>query len=52
MPGRHITDSQMRLYMKFRQTDSVTIAAAKAGFSVSGTSGPFGSGLVNACVSR
>ena len=35
MPGRHITDSQMRLYMKFRQTDSVTIAAAKAGFSAS-----------------
>jgi transposase InsO family protein len=25
----------MRLYMKFRQTDSVTIAAAKAGFSAS-----------------
>jgi Mu transposase, C-terminal domain len=32
LPGRHITDSQMRLFMKFRQTDTVPIAAAKAGF--------------------
>lgn len=35
MPGRHITDHQMRLYMKFRQTDSPTAAAAKASFSTS-----------------
>ncbi len=33
MPGRHTTDSQMRLYMKLRQTDTVSLAAAKAGFS-------------------
>ena len=33
MPGRHITDQQMRLYMSFRQTEPPLIAAAKAGFS-------------------
>ncbi|MBX7250315.1 MAG: IS21 family transposase [Caulobacteraceae bacterium] len=33
MPGRHITDRQMRLYMKLRQTNSPPVAAAKAGFS-------------------
>jgi hypothetical protein len=33
VPGRSITDHQMRLYMKFRQTETPTIAAAKAGFS-------------------
>ena len=33
MPGRHVTDHQMRLFMKFRQDDAVAIAAAKAGFS-------------------
>ena len=33
MPGRHVTDRQMRLYMKFRRTEPVPIAAAKAGFS-------------------
>lgn len=33
MPGRQITDRQMRLFMKFRQTDTTPIAAAKAGFS-------------------
>lgn len=33
MPGRHITDHQMRLFVKFRQNDVVAIAAAKAGFS-------------------
>lgn len=33
MPGRPITDCQMRLYMKFRQTDTVPVAAAKADFS-------------------
>ncbi|WP_456726091.1 IS21 family transposase [Bradyrhizobium sp. USDA 3397] len=35
MPGRHITDHQMRLYMKYRQTDSPPAAAAKASFSAS-----------------
>jgi len=33
LPGRHITDRQMRLFMSFRQTDTPVIAAAKAGFS-------------------
>ena len=33
LPGRHITDCQMRLYMKSRQSDAPAIAAAKAGFS-------------------
>ena len=33
LPGRHITDCQMRLYMSFRQTEPPVIAAAKAGFS-------------------
>src|SRR3546814_689975 len=33
VPGRHITDHQMRLYMKFRQTDAPQVAAAKASFS-------------------
>ena len=33
LPGRHITDCQTRLYMSFRQADTPTIAAAKAGFS-------------------
>jgi transposase InsO family protein len=33
LPGRHVTDRQMRLYMKFRQTDSPSVAAAKASFS-------------------
>ena len=33
LPGRHITDRQMRLYMKSRQTNVPAIAAAKAGFS-------------------
>ena len=33
MPGRHVTDHQMRLYMKFRQTDAARVAAAKASFS-------------------
>ena len=35
MPGRHVTDHQMRLYMKFRQTDTPPVAAAKASFSTS-----------------
>ena len=33
MPGLHITDHQMRLYMSFRQTHDTAVAAAKAGFS-------------------
>ena len=33
LPGHHITDCQMRLYMNFRQAETPTIAAAKAGFS-------------------
>jgi transposase InsO family protein len=33
LPGRHITDRQMRLYMTFRQSEPPVIAAAKAGFS-------------------
>ncbi len=33
MPGRHVTDHQMRLYMKFRQTDTTAVAAAKASIS-------------------
>ena len=33
MPGRHVTDHQMRLFMKHRMTDPVPVAAARAGFS-------------------
>ena len=33
MPGVHITDRQMRLYMRYRKTLSVEAAAARAGFS-------------------
>jgi hypothetical protein len=33
LPGRHVTDHQMRLYMKFRHTDAPPVAAAKAAFS-------------------
>lgn len=33
MPGLHISDHQMRLYMRSRQTDTPEIAAAKSGFS-------------------
>jgi Mu transposase-like protein len=33
LPGRHVTDHQMRLFMKFRQADTVPVAAARAGFS-------------------
>jgi hypothetical protein len=33
LPGRHITDHQMRLFMKFRHTDPIPVAAARAGFS-------------------
>ena len=31
MPGRHLTDHQLRLYMKNRQNHSVTVAAARTG---------------------
>ncbi|MBV8913812.1 MAG: IS21 family transposase [Acetobacteraceae bacterium] len=33
LPGRHITDRQMRLYMTLRHSEPPVIAAAKAGFS-------------------
>ena len=33
MPGQHITDHQMRLYMTYRKTKSTSVAAAKASFS-------------------
>ena len=33
MPGRHVTDHQMRLYMKFRQTNTTAVAAARASIS-------------------
>lgn len=33
LPGRHITDCQMRLYMTFRHTEPPMLSAAKAGFS-------------------
>jgi hypothetical protein len=32
LPGRHITDCQMRLYMRLRQTETTRVAAARAGF--------------------
>lgn len=34
MPGCHINDHQMRLYMKLKQTNPVSVAAAKAGISM------------------
>lgn len=34
MPGRHVTDHQMRLFMKHRLTHPIPVAAARAGFSV------------------
>jgi len=33
LPGRHVNDRQMRLFMQFRKSDPAAIAAAKAGFS-------------------
>jgi hypothetical protein len=33
LPGRQVTDHQMRLYMTFRQTDGPAVAAAKAAIS-------------------
>ena len=35
MPGRHVTDHQMRLFMSNRRKHSSAIAGAKAGFSAS-----------------
>ncbi len=35
MPGRHVTDQQMRLFMTLRQTHTVPVAAARAGISQS-----------------
>lgn len=33
MPGRHVNDHQMRLYMKYRRKDGPAVAADRAGFS-------------------
>ena len=33
MPGKHVTEQQLRLYMKERQKYTQKVAAAKAGFS-------------------
>jgi hypothetical protein len=33
VPGRHVTDRQMRLSMKLRSREIPTIAAARVGFS-------------------
>lgn len=33
MPGRHVTDQQMRLFMTLNKTHSVPVAAAKSGIS-------------------
>ena len=33
MPGSHVTDRQMRLFMKFRKSNPASVAGAKAGFS-------------------
>ena len=33
LPGRHITDRQKRLFMTQKKTDTIEVAAAKAGFS-------------------
>jgi transposase InsO family protein len=35
LPGRHVTDRQMRLYMQFRKIHPLAVAAAKTGFSAS-----------------
>jgi len=34
VPGRHVNDHQMRLYMKHRLTEGPPVAAARAGFSL------------------
>jgi hypothetical protein len=33
LPGRHVTDRQMRLFMQYRKSDVAAVAAARAGFS-------------------
>lgn len=33
MPGCHVTDQQMRRYMTLKLTNSIPVAATKAGFS-------------------
>ena len=33
MPGRHVTDRQMRLIMTLKKTHTIDVAATKAGFS-------------------
>ncbi len=33
MPGRHVTDHQMRLFMQHRLTETVAVGAAKASMS-------------------
>jgi hypothetical protein len=33
LPGRHVTDHQMRLYMQFRETKTPPASAAKASIS-------------------
>jgi hypothetical protein len=33
VPGRHVTDYQMRLFMRHRASDPIAVAAARAGFS-------------------
>src|SRR5499425_2740087 len=33
LPGRHINDHQMRLYMEYRNTHDASVSAAKSGFS-------------------
>lgn len=34
MPGRHVTDHQMRLYMKLKKTNTTATAAARASISI------------------
>jgi hypothetical protein len=33
VPGRHVTDRQMRLFMKHRASHPIAVAAARGGFS-------------------
>src|SRR5665213_1280285 len=33
LPGPHVTDRQMRLFMQFRKSNPLCVAGAKAGFS-------------------
>ncbi len=34
VPGRHVTNRQMSLFMQFRQTDTAAVAATNTSFSV------------------